>query len=591
MNKSEQEFPHKLESMKNLLISIIVLVILPLIFFSRCNNKTSSEMLDLWTENWRVEIFKDANKPADASNSLELITAKNDIEPAQIVMRAKSDFIINGLEFSDLSSGRNKISSNNLDYYFIGYRYLEINAPGCFDSITNYQRKAPDYFPEQLLEDISISVSAETTQSIWVRVYVPETTLPGNYSGTIIVKTSLGKYRTPINVEVNDATIMESQNGKFNWEFWQFMVGSGSSGMIEQIFGYKSYSPEWWKLQEKAAKILKEGRVNVFLVNWLDLLIDGGTTIDVNGKVTFNWNKFDEYIQFYMDREVIKTLAGSHLCGKKKEETYVYSLIRDSTGTTIKEAVLFEEGGKDWLDQFLPALYNHLQQKDWLNKWYQHIMDEPKSQQMLTRYHQVSTMVSKHMPGVIRGDALNRTHLIGYVDRWISVIDTYNDSFKERQALGEEVWFYTCCWPGGNWLNRFIDQELYLSELLSWFGYKNDLPGFLHWGMMWWHSYPDCKFGAGDCWSVYPDTINGNILSSVRMEAMREAAEDFELFKILEVTNAEYAMSLASSLVSTGTEYVTNIDTIIDRRNLLVRTAANRSNHTSVNQHRSFDKY
>ena len=60
------------------------------------NKNKESEMLDLWTENWRVEIFKDVNKPADASNSIELITAKNDIEPAQIILRGKSDFKTNG---------------------------------------------------------------------------------------------------------------------------------------------------------------------------------------------------------------------------------------------------------------------------------------------------------------------------------------------------------------------------------------------------------------------------------------------------------------------------------------------------------------
>ena len=43
----------------------------------------------------------------------------------------------------------------------------------------------------------------------------------------------------------------------------------------------------------------------------------------------------------------------------------------------------------------------------------------------------------------------------------------HRKEFRAYQALGDKVWFYTCCFPGGPWLNRLLDQELLRPVLMA----------------------------------------------------------------------------------------------------------------------------
>jgi hypothetical protein len=132
------------------------------------------------------------------------------------------------------------------------------------------------------------------------------------------------------------------------------------------------------------------------------------------------------------------------------------------------------------------------------------------------------------------------------VDIWCPQAQRYQkqrEHFEAQRAQGDRVWFYTCCAPGGPWLNRLMDMELLRPALLGWGAALFRLDGFLHWGLNHYRPAQDpfrqsvVSHGggnflpAGDTHIVYPGT--GRPWSSLRLEAQREGLEDYELLREL----------------------------------------------------------
>jgi hypothetical protein len=112
-----------------------------------------------------------------------------------------------------------------------------------------------------------------------------------------------------------------------------------------------------------------------------------------------------------------------------------------------------------------------------------------------------------------------------------------------------------------------IDYPLLKVRLLHWFNFRYDLAGYLHWGWNYWTPEPvndtqpviDANtqlLPPGDAFIVYPDRANRSVFSSIRLEAMREGIEDYELLQILRQKNPAEADRLSQAAISSFTEYV-----------------------------------
>ena len=73
---------------------------------------------------------------------------------------------------------------------------------------------------------------------------------------------------------------------------------------------------------------------------------------------------------------------------------------------------------------------------------------------------------------------------------------------------------------------------------------------------------------------VYPDAANGTIMSSIRVEAAREMAEDHELFRLLEKVNPSLSRGIVNSVIRSPGDFEKNPDVIQQKRNQLVRQRA-----------------
>lgn len=60
----------------------------------------------------------------------------------------------------------------------------------------------------------------------------------------------------------------------------------------------------------------------------------------------------------------------------------------------------------------------------------------------------------------------------------------------------------------------------------------------------------------GDAFIVYPDRANKSVFSSIRLEAMREGIEDYELLRALKTKNPAKAEQLSKAVIRDFTDYV-----------------------------------
>ncbi|MCD9022425.1 glycoside hydrolase domain-containing protein [Cohnella silvisoli] len=568
---------------KPLSTSLVLVIILSSLFIG--GMAAHANYVEVWTESSYVNVFKHTIRTADSSTSIRLSAAKNEFEAAQILIRRDSAFTINGVTFTNMTSGGNTIASSNLKYQYVEYEYLNQN------SITtdNVVRKGPGYYPESLSNNPTLAVAANTTQPIWIRAFIPATAAAGIYTGTATVNTTKGNFAVGVTIDVQNVTIPDAKDSTFNNSQWMQFYGPDSTDVVngdnlKNAYGYPRLSADWWTLMENFAQNAKDYRMNSIPVNYVYMLLDGGSTLGANGVYTFNWSVFDQVIQFFIDRGTVKRLEGF---------TTGVIIDRDANGNLFRNWILNSPNDPklvNWINQFFPALKAHLESKllpdgrTWASIWWQHVRDEPSDQGIIDEYKNLANKVRVHWPDIKFGDAMYGspslyTQLANYVDVWVPLSETFDTNksfFEARQASpnNEEVWMYTCGVPRGMYLNRFIDQPVWMNRAMSWHAYTSGTTGYLHYGYNHWDLAMDNQPAKGDLHLVQPDVPNKKLKNSIRLEAQRDGLEDYELLKIVEQTNPEVAKGIASSLVANGTTYSRDIGQMIRMRNILLRTAA-----------------
>jgi hypothetical protein len=109
---------------------------------------------------------------------------------------------------------------------------------------------------------------------------------------------------------------------------------------------------------------------------------------------------------------------------------------------------------------------------------------------------------------------------------------------QDLHTRGGRLLWYVCCWPPIP--NTFLASPLVEGELHGWLTYTLKLDGFLRWAFCLWPSDPWVRvswraphWNAGDMYFVLPGQ-DGRPVETLRYEALRAAAQDYELLKLAE---------------------------------------------------------
>lgn len=334
--------------------------------------------------------------------------------------------------------------------------------------------------------------------------------------------------------------------------------------------GLKEWSEAHWRMIGRYAGLMARARQNVFWVRQADVF-----RVERKGPV-LDRGRLRRFVKTFTDAGLYY-IEGSHVGGRTRGD---WKLPTHDLVLTGKRATSPE--GNATLALIARQLMEEIERNGWRGRWIQHIADEPTATNAAD-YRILAGMVRKYMPGIPILDATMDPGLVGAVDIWCPQVQEYQKHrarFEAQRALGDRMWFYTCCIPGGPWLNRLLDMELLRPALFGWAAALYGLDGFLHWGLNWYRPEqdpfkqsvtahgPDYHLPAGDTHVVYPGT--GRPWSSLRLEAQREGFEDLELLRKLQHRDARRAGAIIRRAITGFNAYTKDVRTFRAARRALL---------------------
>lgn len=500
----------------------------------------ASAELRVWPVDPHIKVFRDT-LPGDAGGALRLRAARNEFEPAQFAVRSAGGVTGLRVEVSPLKhvEGHGSLGPDQVRWNFVGFIPLKKNTPG---SEAIRVRAAPCEVPDPLLDARTLDLPADATQPVWLTVFVPKEAAAGLYRGEVAVIAGAQRATLPIELVVEPWELPNTRHVLVtNW----FNLHN-----IATAHGLSMWSEPYWVMLERYARNMAAHRQNVVLVPWS--LIE--VTRRADGKLSFDYGRFDRFVELFIRCGVGERLEIGHLGGGEKGWGTPFRLsnlqVKDEkTGKTVslepQEGVL----------RLAADLQTHLEKRGWLARSMIHVGDEPILT-TLASWRAISDAVHRAAPRLRRIEAIETIDCTGALEVWVPQLihfDRWREAYEARRGDGE-FWFYICCNPFGNvYPNRFLDYPLSRVRVLHWLNFTEDLAGYLHWGLNFWgkepFGVPSDRLPPGDTHVIYPGKEGP--LNSIRWEMQRESLEDCEYLHLLvaQVTEVKRRLGKAADWV------------------------------------------
>lgn len=429
-------------------------------------------------------------------------------------------------------------------------------------------KSATGMYPDPILEQDSYDFEPFMTFCPWITVYVPAETPAGVYSTEVIMKGRAGgrgfTFRKKINVKVWPVTMREPEFKNVNWAFdFESCMKLWNGG--EPV---ERYSEDHRIYLKQLYGMLSEAHQTMTMMPVWDVV---GMTRLENGKWEFDFTRFDWYVELCKEAGILKNIQieeiGHRLVPSWTSPMGLFVPI-EVDGKMVKENFPPSDPRvREFYSCFIPALKQHLEEAGWSGKSYHKICDEPIDENSES-YKEVVSLLREYWPDIRVLEALQTTKTTGATNAWCPQLNYWHehyDFFKERQEKGDEVWFYTCCYPHEQYPNRFIEQPLLKTRMIFWMGLKYKADGYLHWGFNFWNEDPYAETSmpgtgtmlpGGDAWIIYPS--ERKMLRSIRFEQYRDGMEDLTLVQMLAEKEPATAEYLVNSLITNWWVYAGN---------------------------------
>ena len=254
------------------------------------------------------------------------------------------------------------------------------------------------------------------------------------------------------------------------------------------------------------------------------------------------------------------------------------------------------EEGQRQLKSAVCQLYAYMKMRGLCDVWQQCCLDEPNDA-LKEVYHIISRITRDAMPNIpILEPVLPTEVVIGDLDIWCPSIEIYEGNkafFDARVAAGDQIYVYTCLTPGGNYLNRLLDQERLRAVYIAWNMMRYpDIIGYLHWGLnqncsgdlfdrsasmfseqvLEYHPKYANFLPAGDQCIFYPGYEQP--LITTRSEAHRIGFEDLALLRQLKEKDPAHADAIVAKVYRRTDEYEKSVEVYRAVREELLKAAS-----------------
>lgn len=462
-------------------------------------------------------------------------------------------------------------------------RYVPCNLP-CMIDDGRYERTKPGLFPDPLQEanaDGEFFVPTGRWSSFFIEV-TPDGAPAGEYPFTLKLS---GTY--PMNgnekIEVTVRTTLQVIGAQLPPSQLRYTCWFHGDCLAD-YYHVPVFSERHWTIMENQIRLAASRGQNMILIPLftppLDTKVGGERTtiqlMDVqvhNGQYSFDFSLLDRWIEMcqrhhieYFEISHLFTQWGATSCPKimatvDGEYKQIFGWDNEALSDEYKE----------FLSAMLPALTHYIDEKGLHDKVYFHISDEPHGEEHLAQYLKLKAFVSPLLEGFIIMDALSDYSFYQQgVCEYPVIATTALDPFLEGQRP-KEFWVYYCVSQGHRHVsNRFFSMPGYRTRILGLQCYKENVNGFLHWGLNFYNSQysirhidpyketdADCSFPGGDGFIIYPGE-NDEPVESQRLVIFHEAIQDIQALRLLEsLTSREHVLALMDEDASEPVSFFT----------------------------------
>lgn len=414
------------------------------------------------------------------------------------------------------------------------------------------ERIAPFTVYDALMPYRGRVVITDGTAGLYCAIPLARDAAPGITEGAVII----GDCRVPVKVETMAAQLPPET----------LKVVQGYSRNFEEYHGIAPGTPAYEAMEDAYIAAMRRMHQNtVYVGDWSWKKVG-------DYQWEFDFSGTERFIERAMAQGMKYFICHSIGCRHSWWESTIY--IKGDI-----PAMSYE--GYCYLSQFLPALHEMLERRGWLDIFMIDVSDEPNDYNA-TEFRALCGTIRRFVPDLKLIDAMSYGDLHGALDICVPLVSEYarfGDKIENMRLSGGEVWDYVCLYPRGQgYLNRHMDYPLLCTRLLLWANYKYHLEGYLHWAVNWYmsgiaqdsgtpyrqdpfvcscpehHNADAVSFlPAGDTHLVYPGGYHGHgdvqePWLSMRAEAQRESAEEYEMLRALAARDPARADAICRSV-------------------------------------------
>jgi hypothetical protein len=536
----------------------------------------SSERVGLWWCSSGWKIGRDKTLPEAKSWAIEIRTARNEAEAAQLVVRPT--VALKGLTaYSGTLKGPDDAQINVGNIEVLEVRYVNVELPTDKSSVAG---PWPDPLPP--IRD-GINLEANKNQPLWIRVKAPRDIPAGIYTGRIYLKavqhqfglasrknTDRGANRLGAGYRADVALRVEV----YDFDMPDKMTCTTAFGFSPgNVFKYHKLNTEaqkrrvldlyWANLSAHHISPYNPAPLDSIKTDWPE---NTDTTKPWEIVPEFDWTAWDaamargiDYYNFNSFRLSIPGMGGGTFHSRREPE-----LLGFSEDTPQYKAAF---------TAYCRAMQEHLREKGWLDEAFVYWFDEPapKDYEFVMNGFKKLKDAAPDITRMLTEQV--EPELIGGPDIWCAVSNHFDEEAAEqRREHGEKFWWYVCTGPKAPYCTLFIDHPATELRVWLWQTWQRKIDGILVWQTNYWTSptaypHPDRPqnpyedpmgwrtgystpkgakrpWGNGDGRFIYPPVaaadahpaepvIDGPV-DSIRWEMLRDGVEDYEYMVILE---------------------------------------------------------
>ena len=485
--------------------------------WSSFNNWSASADFGIALAHSVIKLRKDAFFPLPVTDNIEISLAGNEYESFQLAILPYGKNLTNlKVEVSDLKSRDGSvISKSRIETSLVDYNLIDWQAA----YVAEYKGWHPD--PLIPLKSGNTISGKDVCRPLWITVYAPAGTKPGDYSGTITLSADgMKKVVAFIKCRIWNFDLPVASHLKtHSWDQIEYMA---------DFYNLEELPVEWY---QKFCELLLKNRFNPGSagVNYVSEKPDS--------KGNYDFSKVEKVLKYCIDRGLER-----------------FSIVQMKKGLYTPEEA--EE-----VYRFVEAYAKFLKEKGWLDKALVELWDEPTDleypyiKERAERLKKIEPdlrlqLFAEGGPYDFFDRSTDKYGLNDLVDIWapVNIIES-----PDTQAKGGEIWTYFCTLARESAPNFFIDVPAIYQRSIAWYCWMYGVDGFEHWSSnYYWRNvkkgkpldekWPNVPWDSrtyyyfnGEGQLVYPGP-DGIPYSSVRLENFRDGMDDYEyLYKLKEL--------------------------------------------------------